>query len=74
MVFTMFIITDTIQVCTITDTIQVRTISNLVFPSKLEVHYFIARQADRRAITAQSYIQQRDDHRYLFTFDDRITA
>ena len=45
-----------------------------LFSSKLEVHFFIVRQADRRAIKAQSYIQQLDDHRDLFTLDDRITV
>ena len=42
MVSTMFIPTDTIQVLTIT---------TWLFPSKLEVHFFMARQADQRAIT-----------------------
>ena len=58
----------------VTDTIQVHTITNLVIPLQTGVHFFIARQADRRAITGQSYIQQRDDHRDLFTLDDRITT
>ena len=52
MIFTIFIVTDTIQVGTIivTDTIQVRTILTWLFPSKLEVYFFITRQVDRRTI------------------------
>ena len=64
MVFTIFIVTDMIQV---------RTITVLVIPSKLEVYFFIARQADWRAIIGTELIQQRDDHRDLFTLDDCIT-
>ena len=73
MVFTIFIVTDTIQVRTIivtdtiqvrtiivTDTIQVRTILTWLFPSKLEVNFFIARQVDRRAnIGTELYTTER---------------
>ena len=65
MVFTKFIVTGTIQV---------RTITNLVITLQTGGILFIVRQADQCAIKAQSYIQQRDDHRDLFTLDDRITV